>query len=113
LTESYREQKATYLEATFSEELISGTEWYLNYSRELCHFLCSVILDIRDALNHGCIVILRDVRLQEKSEMDLEISYELFHDGLPCDEAFDKDVGRTKVMRSDILFDQRLRTRYG
>jgi hypothetical protein len=43
----------------------------------------------------------------------LEISYELLYDSLPCDEAFDKDVGGAKIMRGDILFYERLGTRYG
>ncbi len=42
-----------------------------------------------------------------------KVSYELFYNALPYDETFDKDIGRTKVMWSDILLDERLGTRYG
>jgi len=43
----------------------------------------------------------------------LEVSYQLFHDGLPCDETFDENVGGTKVMWGDVLLDKRLGTRDG
>ncbi len=49
----------------------------------------------------------------KSTEKYLEISRELFYDGLPRDKAVDKDIGGTKVMWGDILLDERLRTRYG
>jgi hypothetical protein len=43
-----------HLKTAFSQELISGAEWYLNYGCEFCHFFCGVILYICNTLNHGC-----------------------------------------------------------
>ena len=43
----------------------------------------------------------------------LKVSYQLFHDGLPCDETIDENVGGTKVMWGDVLLDERLGTRNG
>ena len=48
-----------------------------------------------------------------KKECHLKVSYELLHDGLPCDETLDEDVRGAKVMRGDVLLDQRLRARDG
>jgi hypothetical protein len=38
----------------------------------------------------------------------LEVGSELFHNSLPSDETFDKDICRFQVLKTDVLFDKRL-----
>ena len=45
-----------YLKTAFTEELISGTKWYLNDGGEFGHLLGSVILDVGNTLDNRALV---------------------------------------------------------
>jgi hypothetical protein len=38
------------LKPSLAKELIGGSEWDLDDGGEFCHFLCGVVLDVRDTL---------------------------------------------------------------
>jgi hypothetical protein len=56
------------LKTAFTQELISGTEWYLNDGGELCHFFCSIILDICNTLNDRLGMLERNRRAMVTSK---------------------------------------------
>ena len=39
-----------HLKTSLSKKLIGGSEWHLDDCGEFGHFLCSVVLDVRDTL---------------------------------------------------------------
>jgi hypothetical protein len=94
-----------YLKTAFAEELIGRAERYLNDGGEFGHLFRSVVLNVGNTLEQPRSWMRTGIKSTEKY---LEISRELFYDGLPRDKAVDEDIGGTKVMWGDILLDERL-----
>lgn len=80
----------THLQPALTQKLVARAKRDLNHGSQLGHLPRDIVLDVRDAL---------------------EICNELLDDRLPRDESFNEDVRRPKVVRRDVLLDERLATR--
>lgn len=70
------------LETALAEELVARAEGNLYDGAESSELLCSVVLDVGNAL---------------------KIGDELLDDGFPSDETLDKDIRGTKVLGSNVF----------
>ena len=94
----------THLQTSFAQKLVSRAEWDLNDRAELCHLSRNVILNVREALRTS-----RSAMPQlSRRRPYLEVCDELLHNDLPCREPLYEYVGRTEVVRCDVLPDQAL-----
>jgi len=100
---------ASYLKPSLSKKLVSRPEWYLNDGREFCHLLCGIVLNIRDTLIPPDEVNSK-VRVKRSY---LKVGYELLYDSLPRYKTLDEDIRGAKILRGDVLLDQRLGAREG